>query len=239
MMKHYINTSKGRLYFKPVTLFLGIKQINRDIAIKNLKLLAKVFNEAGIKVRPAFGSMLGIVREGNLIEWDEDIDLCILDVEEEKFKTTLWNLKAVGFDLIRYERRGLYSIMKDGEYIDIYVFTKVSPQIYVTGAAFVLSKYLEVDFSLDFKGIQVFIPKDYDEYLTFQYGDWRTPVKYADFNMSAFKKFCVKSVHVIKGLLPDFLYYPLLHRHHRPDLKKFLDKCEAKGITLDRSKIKY
>lgn len=130
-MRHYINTSKGRLYFKPVTLFLGIKQINRDIAIKNLKLLAKVFNEAGIKVRPAFGSMLGIVREGNLIEWDEDIDLCILDVEEEKFKTTLWNLKAVGFDLIRYERRGLYSIMKDGEYIDIYVFTKVSPQIYV------------------------------------------------------------------------------------------------------------
>jgi len=29
----------------------------------------------------------------------------------------------------------------------------------------------------DFKGITLKIPRDYDEFLTFQYGDWRTPVK--------------------------------------------------------------
>ena len=238
-MRHYINTSKGRLYYKPVTLYLGIKQINREVAFQNLKVVAKVLEQHHLKVRPAFGSMLGIVRDHDFIEWDEDIDLCLLDAEEEEFKSALWDLKDNGFNLIRYERLGLYSIMRNGEYIDFYISDKISPDVYFEGGAFTLSKHLENDQEWDFKGIKVYIPKDYDEYLTFQYGDWRTPVKYADFNMSSFKKFGVKSVHVIKGLLPDFLYYPLLHRHHRPDLKKFLGKCEAKGITVDRSKIKY
>ena len=45
-----IKTPKGRLHYKPVNIYLGIKQIDRDIAFENLRAVIRVLREAGIKV---------------------------------------------------------------------------------------------------------------------------------------------------------------------------------------------
>lgn len=236
-----IRTSKGDLKFRHQSLYLGIKQIDRDVAFRNLKEISEILSNKEIHWGPIFGTLLGIVRDNNFIEWDEDIDLYILEENEEVFKDSLWDLIKSGFDVIRYERRGLYSIKKNGEYIDFYILRKISPTLrHAGGWEFIFDKYLTNTIKYDFKGIQIDIPKDYDEFLTFHYGDWRTPVKWANFNMSKMQIFRAKAKYYIKNSLPDFLYYYLIDRYHRKDLEKFKQKCIKKGVPLEENiKLNY
>lgn len=229
-----IRTSRGDLKFKSRILYLGIKQIDREQALENLKEVYSVISKTKLHWGPIFGTLLGIVRENNFIEWDEDIDLYIKEEEEELFKDTLWDLKALGFEIIRYERRGLYSIMKRGEYIDFYVLKKISPTLrHAGGWEFIFDKYITDTVIHDFKGIRFEIPREYDEFLTFHYGDWRTPVKWANYQMNPFQKFKAKAIFYIKNNIPDFMYYYLIDRYHRKDLEKFKQKCIKKGCPIE------
>lgn len=229
----HIKTLKGKFHYNRKTLYLGVKQIDKAVALENFKIVNKIFKDADLRWYPAFGTLLGIVREHDFIEWDEDIDLYILEEDEEKFRCTLWNLKEEGFELVRYERRGLYSIMRNGDYIDFYVLKKISNNLRHSNVSFIFEKYLNDVTTIDFKGVSVKIPIEYDEYLTLEYGDWRTPVKYANFELSKWQILYYKLLCYIKQFLPDFIYYPLLHRHHKKDFIKFTKRCKEKGLPLD------
>ena len=230
-----IKTSKGQLYYKPKNLYLGIKQINREVAFENLKIVLRVLQGANIRVSPAYGTLLGIIRENNFIEWDEDIDLFILSEDKEKLLDAFWTMKAEGLELVRVERcNHLYSVMRNNEYIDFYIMDKISPEIRTGyGDLFMFEKYLTDLIDWDFRGITISIPRQYEECLEFLYGDWRTPVKYANFNLSKAKIFKANFKTFLKKMLPFNLRFKLLKKHHRKDLDKFLAKCEKKGVKLN------
>lgn len=228
-----INTSKGKIHFNSKMLYVGIKQIDRDIAFENFKEVANELSIHCIHWGPFLGTMLGIIRENNFIEWDEDVDIYVLEEDEEKLKDALWSLIELGFEVVRYERRGLYSIMKNGEYIDFYILKKIAPGLRHSGGGdFIFEKYLIDSQDFDFKGVKVPIPLEYDEYLTFHYGDWRTPVKWADFELGWFKRVYLKVKNLIKNNLPDSVYFYLLAKHHSKDLEKFKQKCINKGCPI-------
>lgn len=229
----YINTPKGPFRYWKKFLFVGVKKIDRAVAFENLKELAVLLDRFGIQSGLVFGTLLGIIRENDFIEWDEDIDMYILKEQEDLFRSSLWDFRDAGFELVRYDRRGLYSLMKDGEYIDFYVMRKASENVRTTGASFMFEKYIRDTVAYDFKGITLQIPRDYEEYLEFAYGDWRTPRQYADFNMGKARIWLLKAQDTIKGCLPDALYSALLRLHHRKDLKAFVAKCVSKGIPVD------
>ena len=227
-----LNTTKGLFHYKPKVLYLGIKQIDKEIAFENLKLLMPVLEKKGIQVGPVYGTLLGIIRDNDFIEWDEDIDLYLLKEDEKKFQDVLWDLKDIGFELIRYERSGLYSVMRNGEYIDFYVFKPVNSQMRNNAGDYILEKYLKNVIAWNFKGINLQIPAEYEEYLEITYGNWKTPVKYADYEMSPMKKAIVKFTHIVKRQIPDFLYFPLIKFHHRKKCQIFVEKCRLKGIDI-------
>lgn len=228
-----IKTSKGVFHFNPQTVYLGIKQIDKEIAFENLKVVAKIMNKSGLNWGPVLGSLLGIIRDNDFITWDEDIDLYILDEDKERFLPLLFEFKAAGFDVIRYWRCGLVSIKRNGEYIDFYFLKKVGTNIRcAVGEVFFFEKYFQHLTKYNFKGIELSVPEDYEEYLEFRYGDWRTPVQYADFEMDFYHKWKMIILLYIKNHIPDFLYYPLFIKHHQPHLDKFKAKCVSKGIAL-------
>lgn len=235
-----IRTQRGKLYYKPVNIYLGIKRMDRDIAFENLKIVIRVLKENGIRASLAYGTLLGIVRDGNFIEWDEDIDFFVRKEEKDLLLGAFWDLKAEGFELVRAVRCGyLYSIMRNGEYIDFYIQEKISPEVRTNyGGGFIFEKYLSDLVEYNFRGLDVLVPREYEEYLSFIYGDWRTPVQWADYEMPKRKIVIAKLNNSLKSLLPKPLRFYLLKEHHRKDFDKFLAKCKKKNIIL-KYPIKY
>lgn len=229
-----IDTPRGRISYHRKFVYVGVKQIDRDVALDNLKVVESVFGEWGVPLRPAMGTLLGIVRDGNFIEWDEDIDLFILEEERELFLNALWQLCAKGFNIIRCERcRHLYSIIRNGEYIDFYIMEKISSEVRNgLGEVFILDQFLTDLREIDFRGVKVMVPKDCELCLTFNYGNWREPVKYADFNLGKISILKSKLFTLLKSLPPEIIERKLLKIHHKKDLNKFLGKCHSQGILL-------
>ncbi len=228
-----LKTGKGLFKYKPVFLYLGRKVIDKQVALQNLRDLVPLLNQAGIRFGPVFGTLLGMIRDNDFIDWDEDIDLYILKEDEELLRNAFWSLRDDGFDLVRFDKRGLYSVMRDNEYIDFYVLRSVSPELRHTGGAdFIFEKYVRDTVIYDFHGIPLAIPRESEDYLEFTYGDWRTPVKVFDYKPSRLKLALKRLWWGIKSLIPMWLYPVLVRIHRRKDFKKFLVKCEKKGVSL-------
>lgn len=230
-----IKTPLGRLHYTPKFVYLGIKKINPEIAFENLKDLVDILNKAGVIAIPAFGSLLGIIRENGFIEWDEDIDMFILKEDKERFLAALWDLKKSGFELIRSVRAGhLYSIMRNGEYIDFYIMEPLSPELRTTlGGGFVFEKYLKDLIDWDFRGLTIKVPREYEQCLEFMYGDWKTPIQYADFEQSRSRVYKSRIVEILKKLIPSKIHIALLKVYHRKEWKSFLRRCQMNGIKLN------
>lgn len=229
-----LNTRRGPYKYKPKTLFLGINQINKEIAFENLKDISKVLEKHNIPLVPCFGTLLGIIRDNDFIEWDEDVDLMVLNENKEELLESFWDMREIGFEFIRQDRcYHTLSVMRNGEYIDFNIMDKISPEIRTDyGGGFFFEKHLTELIEWEFKGIKVLIPKDYEEYLSFMYGEWRIPVRYIQPDLSPWIKRKRQIKHRLKLLLPLSLRFYLLKKFHTKDLKKFIDKCKKKGVVL-------
>src|SRR5210317_1816748 len=121
-MKSIIKTSKGEYRFKPRILFHGRKKINKKIARGNILLLRNILRKTDIRWGLIFGTLLGAVREKNFIIHDEDIDIYIFYEDKDKILELIYEFKKFGFDVARYEKKSLFSIIRNNEYIDFYFF---------------------------------------------------------------------------------------------------------------------
>ena len=229
----HIKTSKGYLEYKSHFLNFGNKVLKPEPMLENIRILALYMDKIDINWGPAFGTLIGIVRNEDFQPWKPVFDIYILKEDEERFKDILWLLMDAGFRLVRYERRGRYYIERNGEYIKVFVLTKVCSDIRHTGSSdFIHEKYIQNTIKWNFKGINLNVPQEVDEYLTFQYGDWTIPkqtVKY--FNNILFKYYIWSKTWIIDHL-PDSLYYAWIYYNRLGDFEKFKIQCENSGIAL-------
>lgn len=153
------------------------------------------------------GTLLGIVRDGDLLPWDNDIDLATsIDNQQtaysaaKKFTSNFtsrhcsdnrWDCELVmGKFYINDERQELPISIKienkaddntsNGLHVDLVLTHKRDELIYWYVGGVVLSaprELLQHFKSHEFAGKQLSIPVEEDRYLTHLYGDWRTPVK--------------------------------------------------------------
>jgi len=155
------------------------KPINRSLAKQNLLQFKKILDKASLKFFLAYGTLLGAVREGDFIAHDSDVDVGMYATDKEKFLPLLFTLKDAGLELVRFDEK-LISLMKDGEYIDIYFFEKkLFPKLgWHCNGLYMPTKYLESLSQLTFHGHNFAIPTFHLGLLVFLYGkNWRTPVK--------------------------------------------------------------
>jgi len=233
----HIKTSKGFLDYDSHLLYFGNKVMDKEIMLDNLKVLSIYLDKIGINWGPAFGSLIGIVRNDDFQSWKPLFDIYILKEDEERFKDVLWFLIEEGFRLVRYERRGYYYLERKGEYIKVYVLIKISPDVrHTAGAFYIHDKYLQNTVRWDFKGIELNVPVDVDEYLTFNYGeDWITPKQTTVYSTSRLLCYWHWMKVLLQDHLPDNLYYYWLLNHKKKDFKRFKEKCEKAGIPLPKN----
>ena len=229
-----IKTSKGFLEYQNHFLYFGGKVIDKGMMLQNINVLSIYLDKIDINWGPAFGTLIGIVRNDDFQPWKPIFDIYILKEDEERFKDVLWLLKDVGFELVRYERRGLYYLYRNKQYIKVFVLHKISSDVRHTGGSdFIHEKYLQNTVKWDFKGIELNVPADLDEYLTFQYGDnWTTPIQTVFYSTNLIKKWYHWIKTWIQDSMPDEFYYFWLFQRRKKDFIKFKSRCEEKKIPV-------
>lgn len=232
----HIKTSKGFLEYERHLLNFGDKLMNQELMLDNLQVLSAYLDKIDINWGPAFGTLIGIVRNNDFQPWKPVFDIYILKEDEERFKDILWLLKDVGFELVRYERRGLYYIVRNDEYIKVFVLHKISSDVRHTGGSdFIHEKYLQNTVKWDFKGIEINVPIDVDEYLAFQYGeDWTIPKQTVFYKQNKVSRYIHWITIWTQDHLPNNLYYFWLLNHRRADFRKFKSRCESAGVPLPK-----
>ena len=232
-----IKTSKGFLVYKSHLLHFGDKVMDKEVMLDNLRVLAIYLDKIDINWGPAFGTLIGIVRNDDFQPWKPIFDIYILKEDEERFKDILWLLLEVDFKLVRHERRGLYYLERNGEFFKIFILHKISSDVRHTGGSdFIHEKYLQNTVKWDFKGIMLNVPVEVDQYLTFQYGkDWITPKQTVMYSKGLFSKCCHWGVTKLQDLMPDRIYYAWLLNHRQTDFSRFKARCEKAGISLPKN----
>jgi len=228
-----IKTSKGFLEYESHFLYFGDHKLDENAMVDNLRILSVYLDKIDINWGPAFGTLIGIVRNDGFLPWAKVFDLYILKEDEERFKDVLWLLKDVGFELVRYERRGLYYLRRNDETFKVFVMRKISPDVRHTGGSdFIHEKYLQNKVKWNFRGVDLNVPEDVDEYLTFQYGNWVVPEQTVFYKKNILKKWGHWLKVFVQDCLPDALYYKWALSHRRRDFAHFKDICKKNSCPL-------
>lgn len=230
----HIKTSKGFLEYDSHLLYFGNKVINKEVMLESLHIFSLYLDKIDINWGPAFGTLIGIVRNDDFQPWKPVFDIYILKEDEERFKDVLWPLKEEGFELLRYERRGLYVLGYKGEYIKVFVLHKICSDIRHTGGSdFIHEKYLQNTVKWNFMGLLFNVPAEVDEYFAFQYGeDWTIPKQTVVYSTNPFVRYWYWTKTWGLDHLPDTIYYLWLLYHRRKDFQKFKARCENAGVPL-------
>jgi len=145
------------------------------------------------------GTLLGLRRENRLLPWDNDIDISIHESENHKFDAFIKALKKNGFRtrtrrfdkdfpplkngalrMIKIRNKRFFGLLKGAVCLDIFIkytdnektYWQIADKVKNVPAKFYSSFKL-----ISFKGNNYSVPELTDEYLTYRYGDWQTPVK--------------------------------------------------------------
>jgi lipopolysaccharide cholinephosphotransferase len=162
---------------------------NADRAVKFLEATTGILKESGVNFALDGGTLLGIVREDRFLPWDNDLDLVVLSSERDRLASAMMRFLAKGFSVTNKPFlknsgpvcRGDWRICKvRNHWILLDIIIKYPDGDHyawevVETLKRVPKKFYDTYDSIDFRGKRYPIPAFAEEYLTFRYGDWRTP----------------------------------------------------------------
>lgn len=204
-----ININGKNFIFQDIEItYENASIIDPSIAKRNLLDFKKILDKYQVKFLIMHGTLLGAIREHGFIKHDIDIDTCTLD--EKRLVEVIPALDKAGLKLCRYEKNLIYSFIRDGVYIDVYIVNKLQGLIrpfYVRYLWRIIPrKYFRHIKKMDFLGESFNIPSHSIELLEFWYGkEWRIPISNAPSNdedprgtyLEKHKRFLFRPIHKI------------------------------------------
>ncbi|MCA1757131.1 MAG: LicD family protein [Bacteroidales bacterium] len=163
-------------------------------------------NTQGIDYHLEGGTLLGLARDGELIEWDFDLDLSVDEGSAEKFLKKRYLLWLKGYRVTSRKSKISYGPISRGDIrmlkvksifssvaailsraarqnllvADIFVKFKNGEDAYWIAKKRVM-KVSAIHYSgydtIMYRGVGYKVPLDYPGYLTSKYGDWSVPVR--------------------------------------------------------------
>ena len=184
----------------------GKNRLQGGVAKHANRLLPKVdalFKERGISYCLDGGTLLGVIREGRLLPWDDDLDFFVPSESAAAIKKLRLRLLFMGCKLrIRYAKQAVGPIPKGaprifkivtirrhkGHRVVIDLIVKYAddqnfhwlvgkPPVHKK----VPRKYYDTYETVDYMGREYPIPSDVENYLECRYGNWRVTQKEWDF----------------------------------------------------------
>lgn len=161
----------------------------KKLAHKYLKLLSEFFNDQGFKYYLNFGTLLGIVRDGDLIPWDDDIDLAVIkDFDEEQFLTNLKKVCTLSNGEVEYlvkrkSESGIVGIDVLVQAENTHPFTISVDLLIEDGDVYRLPidvvprEYFTKQEEVMLGKLMLYGPAPVEQYLTYVYRDWKVVKK--------------------------------------------------------------
>jgi tetratricopeptide (TPR) repeat protein len=157
------------------------------LASQALKDLAVISNKKNIPFFLVSGTLLGYAREGKMLSHDKDIDVGIIGWENQYElslaikQSGLFNLE-IGF--LKGQKTYFIPIrhIATGVCIDIFVYHEDKDKL-ITGVDFFFGHQQKFAFSkfnlnkVNFLGVEMYVPDNYESNLEENFGDWRYPDK--------------------------------------------------------------
>lgn len=195
-------------------IYVGLKRKIRDKHLKKrcaqmhekgqevLLLVNNIINNTGIILWIEWGTLLGYIREGKLIDHDYDLDFATWELEPNEYKRLSSSLKEKGFSLVRQFKNGDSIVSETYQYkgvlVDIdycqrsgkkCVFYEYDIEkdtiIHKEGRTYRYEKLGVYIYSFPTfrvvktqfqNGIECYIPENTDIQIVYRYGkDWRIP----------------------------------------------------------------
>ena len=151
--------------------------INKDTCYKMLKDLKTITHKHNIFFYLSEGTALGIYRDGDLLEWDDDVDVGIFSQDKERFfQLVVPEMRKMGyiFNVETMPKMDLHFFLKDHHMMDVEI---VNPKLNciskMENPCYELIPHLQF-IKKTWRGLELNLPKQsYYEYL---YGkDWMIP----------------------------------------------------------------
>lgn len=76
---------------------------HKEILLQLLREFIKICNNNDIKYSLIGGSLIGVIRHGGMIPWDDDIDIILREEEFEKLEKVIKNYKNDRYKFVNYE----------------------------------------------------------------------------------------------------------------------------------------
>lgn len=155
----------------------SFKKINCRHATHALMAFKRIMDKHNIDFFLIGGTLLGCIRESNLLGHDKDIDVGVFDSTNHHDLENVCRQSGVFYVLPSATSDQILVIRHlNGTTIDIFFHTHADDKIYHGGGKCLwYNSYFELS-SYHFLGTDYLIPKDYELYLCEHYGDdWRIP----------------------------------------------------------------
>lgn len=183
-----------------------LKDRNLKRARKLLFDVVDTFDHCNIMYHLEGGTLLGLIRDGDLLPWDHDVDIsipaegmlkmysCFRELFRKGYKVTKRNseidygpIKKGTCRILKVKPLGV-SILKffhpffRKNYVILDIFIKTSDQEFTYWQAMgkvmkVSKQYYESYEEIEYRGKRFKVPNDYKSYLTEKYGDWSVPIQ--------------------------------------------------------------
>ena len=156
--------------------------MNRKVMVNNLLDFKEVLDRYKVVFVFIFGGLLGLIRQGDFITYDTDLDVACFDEFKRKDH---WKLASIKKDLIA---KGFYVVssdvcylhndffIRDGEKIEIWWFDKIDDEWIFGNTVRYPAHYFDKLDEIDFLKTKFKIPSNAKEFLERTYGkDWKIP----------------------------------------------------------------
>lgn len=143
-----------------------------------LRDLQEAMQASGIPYFFAAGTALGIVRDGRPLDHDHDIDVGVFEADwhTEQLTSAFRNHARFCLEPVKTDSKRLRLTHRNGADLDIFPFYRESEHVYHDGK---FLRWRNTPFDIQQyetgKGEKLPVPDNVEQYLTENYGDWRTP----------------------------------------------------------------
>ena len=175
-----------------------VKRTSFELLRQQFIEIIDLLNEKQVPYYLEGGALLGIVRDGDLLPWDNDTDLSINYEDHKSFHIAASEISRLGWrcKIRKFRKNNVFAtkadirVLKVSDYwlgfksgrtrLDIFLKYRINDYRYWSAAGALMridNKYYDGCEFIEWNNRNLRVPKNYRDYLTEKYGDWSVPQK--------------------------------------------------------------